>query len=469
MDFAAPHTNLKYLLRDNRGVTGLYFIAALSATLILAIAALDLIRVHLVRSRIWAAADAALLAAGGSLGTTSWRNIGTSYFNANMGESYMGTNVTVAANDFVEGGTVATGLTVSLTVNASVPLLSVGFLKIADIDISTSSTAQRQGRVAEVAMVLDNTGSMSGTKLSTMKVSATSLVDTLVGPNSGGNSSVGLVPFNETVRVSKTGWLENGSTTPLSAAQWDGCVFERKDSADAFIFDATPPSSTKFTAYTRTRCKGGSCDKVTENNQVGCVTAPVAFLSANQTALDTAITNMVADGSTMVAGGLVWGWRMLSPNWRGTGTDFWGSATLPQDADPSLQKVIILLTDGDNAVSITTDKYNYTYYRSPFGDAEHVTYHDPSDSSTTYSSINITGNKDGDANDLLARTCTAVKSDGIDIYAITFGTSVSQTTATLMRNCATDPSYYYNAPTSGALSDVFDNIGSRLSELKLVK
>ncbi len=53
-------------------------------------------------------------------------------------------------------------------------------------------------------------------------------------------------------------------------------------------------------------------------------------------------------GGTMANLGLAWGWRVLSPEWRG----LWGGDTpeeLPLDYHtPNMHKVIILLTDGNN-------------------------------------------------------------------------------------------------------------------------
>jgi len=78
-----------------------------------------------------------------------------------------------------------------------------------------------------------------------------------------------------------------------------------------------------------------------------CPEASAFFLSKNQTALDTAIDAMDPNGGTGIPSGLLWAWRMLSPDWRGaTG---WGDADLPRDGDSKLRKVIVLLSDGDNA------------------------------------------------------------------------------------------------------------------------
>src|SRR5690606_23825558 len=72
------------------------------------------------------------------------------------------------------------------------------------------------------------------------------------------------------------------------------------------------------------------------------------FLSNEQDAIDDAIDNMQAEGSTIIPTGLLWAWRMLHPDWKGG----WGEPDMPRDADPEvLTKVIVLLTDGENAPS----------------------------------------------------------------------------------------------------------------------
>lgn len=78
-----------------------------------------------------------------------------------------------------------------------------------------------------------------------------------------------------------------------------------------------------------------------------CPTSRVKFLSQEETDLNSAIESMSSNGGTNVPMGLIWAWRMLDPAWRGT--EGWGSATLPRDpAAGSLNKVIVLLSDGDN-------------------------------------------------------------------------------------------------------------------------
>ncbi|MGB5808422.1 TadE/TadG family type IV pilus assembly protein [Castellaniella sp.] len=102
-----------------------------------------------------------------------------------------------------------------------------------------------------------------------------------------------------------------------------------------------------------------------------CPTSRVKFLSQEETDLNSAIESMSSNGGTNVPMGLIWAWRMLDPAWRGT--EGWGSATLPRDpAAGSLNKVIVLLSDGDNdpgdsekransATAAFTLAYDYSY------------------------------------------------------------------------------------------------------------
>lgn len=98
-----------------------------------------------------------------------------------------------------------------------------------------------------------------------------------------------------------------------------------------------------------------------------CPTSRVMFLNQEETDLNSAIDSMNSNGGTNVPMGLIWAWRMLDPAWRGT--EGWGSATLPRDpAAGSLNKVIVLLSDGDNdpgdsdkRTSSTTTAFRLSY------------------------------------------------------------------------------------------------------------
>jgi|GEM_PF-1485663 hypothetical protein len=511
MPGTVSHRPLQSLFRDRRGVASIYFAGVITTMVLLSMAGLDMIRIHMARSRILAAADAALLAAGSSLGNARWGEIGANYFNANMDGSVMGTEVTIDASAFKlvdANGNAANvpsaGSSISLTIETSVSLLSAGFLDIAAIPLTVTSKAKTTSRPAEVAMVLDHTGSMtykdsSGTrKIDALQAAANTAIDKLAGTDSGGSTFIGLIPFNETVRVGndRTAWLENGSASPMTTSTWEGCVYERVIGG-SYVLDVTTPS-TSFAPYSDTKCtetkdRWGNVterkcdrDKTTKNGkttyqQTGCTAAPINFLTSDVATLKAAIEALDPEGnpkgairpygSTMIASGLVWGWRMLSHNWQGITGLSWGDSTLPRKADPSFKKIIVLLTDGNNAVYGGTSGNNITYY-SPFGDAGHV---DVTYDGKIHSSISLVGDNNQNANDLLSSLCWSVKNDGIILYTITFGSSndVSQTTRDMMKACATQPEnedekYYFHAPNTSELQKAFSDISGQLSTLRLV-
>ncbi len=83
-----------------------------------------------------------------------------------------------------------------------------------------------------------------------------------------------------------------------------------------------------------------------------CTVSKTMFLSQDQARLTSSVNNMTSYGGTGVPSGFLWAWRMLSPAWRDnpdTGVVGWGSAVLPRDGGAKLRKVIVLLSDGDNA------------------------------------------------------------------------------------------------------------------------
>jgi hypothetical protein len=160
-------------------------------------------------------------------------------------------------------------------------------------------------------------------------------------------------------------------------------------------------------------------------------------------------------GGTMANIGLVWGWRALSPDWRG----LWRyadagpiSADLPLDHDERyMSKVIVLMTDGDNQWY----KNDYTAYRYP------------DDGMLAGTSVD----------DRMLEACELLKQDGIVVYTITFGSGVNSSTSDLYRQCASDPDQnvyfpgrkYFDAPTGADLRAAFGAIGGQLTELRLVQ
>lgn len=490
------------VLKDRRGVVGVYLAATMTAMVVVMVGALDLMRVSIIRTRAQSALDLAVLAAGRNLaaGETTWKADAVAYFNANMGDSNLGATITgptASPVQVVNGANV-----VQFDATVTVPLMVSAFTQSGSMSFNLSTQArQRTNSNLEMVLAIDTSGSMAGNKMTSAQSAARLAVATMLGSSTGGVSYMGLVPFNETVNVGNTGttqaWLDTSTAPqpPFSiTGEWQGCLMERlSGTPETYTLDDTPPSQSKFKAYGSSRASSGSggwskTEYVPKNDwdqqpsnwrgrpQAGCPASQALFLTASATDLTARINAMQAEGSTMIASGLVWSWRMLSPAWRGASG--WGSNTLPQNTSITLNKVVVLLSDGDNAVWAGTGSNGYTYFLSPFGNAKKVPYTTGKKGVVTG---DLTGEKNSIANSLVwnslgvgdtgyvASICNQVKAAGIIIFTIPFGSEISSGTGALLQSCASDSSKYLPAKTDGELQEAYKTVINTLSELTIIQ
>lgn len=433
--------------------------------------AVDLGRAYMLHNRMTTAIDAAALA-GGRVLTTA--NVGADvrmYYYANIPPDFLGATVgaptiTVAADNE----------TMVVRASATLPTTFIRVLGIDHVPVSVSNQVRRTVRGMELALVLDVTGSMwSSNKIGQLRDSAKDLVNILFGSNETSRTLwISLVPYTATVNLGadRQGWLAAASprAADYQPSTWRGCV-EARPSHDA---DELPPSSAPFTAflYRSTlglHAGGGDNDwppindplPYTDNNNrtgpnVGCG-PPVLPLSGNKAEILGRIDALrgVNRGGTMANIGLQAGWFTLSPLWRG----LWGGPTpagLPLDYDtPDVDKAVVLLTDGSNEW--------YDHPKPPTGD--YTAYGRLSEGRLGTTTASQATSR---INSRMTDLCTAMKARKITIYTITLMVT-SETTKSLYRSCASQPTYYFNSPTSAELRGIFQQIGSQLSNLRLDK
>jgi Flp pilus assembly protein TadG len=187
-----------------------------------------------------------------------------------------------------------------------------------------------------------------------------------------------------------------------------------------------------------------------------CDLSPITPLTGTKQNILDAITAMIADGGTNIASGVGWGLRVLSPS-----IPFTEGAAYD---DEDWNKVMIIMTDGENDWGPSLTNMNGSYYSG---------YGYRSQSSTRLGVSTIT-DMDGVFDARTAQACNEAKAASTDpdkpilIYTITFGT-LSSDTEDLMRDCASSPDNYFNAPTNEQLQAVFEQIGTEISELYLSK
>lgn len=401
-----PIQRLRSLLQNEDGSIAVIFAVTLSVVILVGGIALDYARGISTRTDMQTAADAAVLAAvraksaDDNLGIGQLKQIARDYFNRNYSE-------TLGINDFqlVDEGNGAYRIEVSAEMTAT--LIRVGGFTNMSLNVS-STAATSQSRPLELALVLDNTGSMAGSKLATLKTAANDLIDTMLANGGGGQTDIALVPFGMYVNVG----VANAAAAWVDVADpddWNGCAGSRDY-----------PLNIQDGSYGTDQVPGlldTSCgDEITP-------------LSSNANQLKSAINSMSAGGWTYIPSGLAWGWRTLSSE-----APYTEGKTQAEMTDEGGTKAIVLMTDGENT-------------RSPsYPD------HDGWDTSL--------------ANTITSELCTNVKGQEVVIYTIAFEVS-DTTTKDMLKNCATKTNYYYDASNSSELAEAFNTIAGELKQLRL--
>ncbi|MGQ0675340.1 MAG: hypothetical protein ACT4N4_04545, partial [Rhodospirillales bacterium] len=302
-----------------------------------------------------------------------------------------------------------------------------------------------------------------------------------------------------------------------SAGPWKGCVEMRDDPYETTQADAPPstagfpkafwpstygvnwydtvPTSSYFKQLMKTSSNQTSyvvgdnewtATSINESQSAGssgkgpnkgCATA-IAPLQPNKSVVTAGISAMAPwwGGGTAVPTGLAWGWRVLSPNYRG----LWGAPTpanLPLDyGTDKMNKVVVLLTDGKNEViqggsngdmpGCNGQISAYRSYKCP-QDSDYTAYGRMSDRQFG-SSVDTTSEFTTELNHRIATLCTAMKAKGIIIYTILLQVNDTDTD-NLYRNCATKTEYYFNSPSASDLAGIFNQIAQQLSKLRVAK
>ena len=177
------------------------FAVSLVPVLIAAGVGIDMSRAMSSRSNLQDALDATALALAHLPSNTTQDALNTkasTWLNANLHDGNMTTPVVTVA--FTNGQVV-------LNATSRVRTTLTAIAGYQEIPIAASSTVKWGLGKVEVALVLDNTGSMSGTKLSRLKSAAEDLVETLeaqVAGQAADTLKIGLVPFSTTVRLSSS-------------------------------------------------------------------------------------------------------------------------------------------------------------------------------------------------------------------------------------------------------------------------
>ena len=458
--------------------------------------AMDYTRATQTKAKLFAAADAAALAAARTYGTANQREqVARRVFRSNTTGMTDVSGIVLSPQNIVKDGTNA-GYRVGVTAN--IKTIFGGFVGASQIAVGLLAEANGSiNNFTEVAMVLDTTGSMSGWKIDTLKQAGVKLIDELaplaVQPD---RLKVGIVPFGQYVNIGMGNrnrpWMNvpadyQDPPTTHACYQQPSVIGQTNCRQETVPADPGSPPTPPGTCYNDGApysCGGNNgrppraayqhtvCDPIYGapttvcppptpgdwHRWHGCVgsrNAPlnvqdgnygnripglmdihcgteVLELTSSMPTAKSRINSLSPNGETYIPSGLIWGWRMLSPQ-----APFEARANTAAQAT---RKFLILMTDGLNTKSPTYPEHN--------------------------------GSDGATSNALVAQICANIAADTanrITIYSVAFDVN-DTTTKNLLKKCATDTKgEFFDARNSTQFLAAFSKIGSTIAELRLTK
>jgi hypothetical protein len=408
--------------KDQKGTTAVVFSLTLLPILAIAGAALDYSRASSARAGLQKATDAAALALVRDAGTLSDAQL------RDMGQKVVDTMLADERNAVVEPiRVVKSGKTIRVIATGQVKTTMMGVLGFDQMKINAQAESSWSSKKIELALVLDNTGSMNDVvggrrKLDELKRSSSDLLRTLnsAAPDSE-TIKVSIVPFDTMVRVDPAAnrtapWIKFAN--PAQQAAWKGYIQDR--AAPYNTSDAAPVAALPDTLY-----------PANSRNDTNVATIqPLTSVVTGYAALQNTVTSMRAVGCTNITVGATWGLSTLSNAAPMTG----GAAA----GTPDIEKIMILLTDGDN----TQDAFTHSWGCGGSVSAA------PIDTRTR-------------------AACGAVKTAGVRVYTV----RLISGNAGLLRDCASTGkdgnALYFDVQNTAALNGVFQQIVSEILGTRL--
>lgn len=271
------------------------------------------------------------------------------------------------------------------------------------IDLGATSQVRWGFRSLELALALDNTGSMAQKNKIVELKSAVKLLFSILKSNSrtSDDTKIAVIPFNTVVNIgteyADSPWMSYDA--PITPESWNGCVADRDQPND--VNDTTPngSSATLFPA-------------------AACSTLAKAIpLTNNWDALNAMVDTMTPVGNTNVTIGMAWAWHAITQN---------EPFTQARAVRPDVEKVIVLLTDGLNTANRFTTNPAQIDART-------------------------------------AQVCDNIKAAKIKLFTV----RVIEGNVALLQGCASAPNMFYDVQVASQLKDVFTSIAASLSGARI--
>ena len=412
---------LRAFRQQTGGNTALTFGLALIPVFGLVGAAVDYSRANATRTAMQAALDSTALMLAREVGSTPLTadqitQKASAYF-ANLFKRPEAQNVQLVST--FDPATNRMVITASAMVDSTVARV----IGVKQVPIGTTSEViAGLSKKVEIALVLDNTGSMATSgKIDALKSASHQFLTDLQKMSTAPDSvRVAIIPFDTKVMAGTSyatkpwidwSYIDNSAggddddddiregTSGGIVTTWKGCFTDRRQPYDTQDTTPTTDAATWFPA-------------------VDCDLPVMQPLTSDWTKLHAKVDQMMPKGKTNLTIGLVWGWHALTPN----------EPMTEAGTSNQIVRYLVFLTDGLNTQNRWTTR-------------------------------------PADIDARTAIVCTNVKATGIKVFTI----RVLEGNEALLRACASDPSMYYNVTVTSQLSGVFSAILNELTRIRIAR
>lgn len=351
---------------------------------------------------------------------------------------------------------------VNATVSAQLDTAMLGIIGIDHFNIVVSSEAEQVASFSEIALVLDISSSMTGTKIARLKPAARDFVNVFMDDGGDELTSISIVPFGGSVNIAPLfeEYVVNDTTSNTDP---DAATYQAQDLAtDGFRFTGADTcieyADTDF-----------GIDDLPENSRGQlpdfwryaaqnpyCPEESSAILLNSSTASDLIdhINGMTLSDGTGMEIGALWGLKALSPAMRGKlGGDH---DTRPANfGNRFTTKTMLIMADG-----------GITSQDRPL-DPSNPDAYDPSNLMVSLEKGDFFNPNDTTLNRFL-NTCEEAKSHGVIIFTVGFEVRPSSIAEEALERCASSSAMFHRASTV-SIDDVFRSIALEIGELQLTE
>ncbi len=338
--------------KDEDGQIVVFTVIVMTMMLALAGFGLDIIQFETTRTKLQQTSDRATLAAASLTQASDSNAVVVDYFNkAGLGDSLK----SVVTEKTLNSSVVSTEAQIVLTPT---------FMNLWDLEnklkLSANAKSRAEQRInnIEIVLVLDVSGSMSGTKLTNLKTAATEFVDTVLDQDAENRISMAIVPYNAQVNLPQ--YLQDVFVNRV----------DDHNITDANCFDLPPesfgqlgiPATANYpvAAYADSNDLSASSAKDLPGiSYIPCIKATNNMVLAptnDSTALKNHINGLSAKGNTSIHLGMKWGMSLLDPAGAPMVDAAVADGKTPASfgnrpfgyGDREAMKIVVLMTDGEN-------------------------------------------------------------------------------------------------------------------------